>query len=428
MRLPLDHPLRLSLFNESHARPYAKLSVPLQVSYLVLLTGEVTPEQECEHLRILAERYAVAPPINSAMHYDADFGSFSIKWEKHTEFSSYSFFAKKRSNQPFETYVIDEIPESWLQAIKGKLLVAQHIDVLECTDQQLCQRALVDLFQEDSLVGSLVGGAAAEVWTDFRLKKDGFSRILVLNNSLTPQTTSRLVQHLLELEAYRMLALLGFPLVAKYGKKITTMGQSLTDLTQRMSNTITLEEERDLLDELTSLEANIERIIAATSYRFSATNAYNLIVDDRLQRLRENRIDGRQMFSRYLERRFKPAMNACGSVSSRLESLSVRVARVSQILMARVNLALESQNRDLLNSMDKRAKLQLRLQETVEGLSIAAISYYVVSLMRYVAKSIRAIGINVDIDIFVGASIPLVIFGTWMSARHIKKRLMNSFT
>ena len=222
-----------------------------------------------------------------------------------------------------------------------------------------------------------------------------------------------------------MLALLGLPFVAEHGKNITDMGKRLTDITQRLNGTETLEEERALLEEITELEANIERVIAATSYRFSATKAYKAIVLDRVTSIRENRIEGRQMLSRYLERRFMPAMNACESLASRLENLSRRVARASQILMARVDLALESQNRDLLNSMDKRAQLQLRLQETVEGLSIAAITYYVVGLMTYVAKSVKAAGIPINTDLFVGASIPFILVGIWFAVRRIKNRLIK---
>lgn len=135
MTLPTEHPLRYRLFNESHARPYAELTVPVQVSYLVLLTGEVSPQQECEHLRTLAERYAIAPPLDSTTHYDPDFGRFSIKWERHTEFSSYSFFANKQRSQPFSCKVIDEAPEEWLAAISGELLVAQHIEILSASEK-----------------------------------------------------------------------------------------------------------------------------------------------------------------------------------------------------------------------------------------------------------------------------------------------------
>lgn len=426
MSLPTEHPLRHRLFNESHTRPYTDLTSPLQVSYLVLLTGEVSPQKECEHLRILTEQFGVTPPDNTVSHYDANCGNFIIKWEKHTEFSSYTFFATKQCELPFSNKVINEVPDDWLKNISGELLIAQHIEILPSSEEQISQKNISTHFQEASLVGSYVDGTAAQAWTDFKLQKDGFSEVLIINDCLTPQTTGRLVQHLLELETYRMLALLGFPLVAQYGKQIIHMDERLTDITQRISVTETLEDEHSLLTDLTALEASVEQVIAATSYRFSATQAYKSIVIDRLVRIRENRIEGRQMLSKYLERRFQPAMNACESISSRLESLSVRVARASQVLMARVNLALESQNQELLHSMDKRAQLQLRLQETIEGLSITAITYYIVGLMSYIGKAIKAMGVSINIDLFVGASIPIVLFIVWFAAHKIKKHIIST--
>jgi uncharacterized membrane-anchored protein len=222
-----------------------------------------------------------------------------------------------------------------------------------------------------------------------------------------------------------MLALLALPLVEQYSKPLREMGQRLTNITQRMSSTQTLQEEHELLEDLTSLEANIEQIIASTSYRLSATKAYRSIVSDRFKRIRETRIEGRQMLSRYLERRFQPAMNASESIASMLESLSVHISRASQILMARINLAVESQNQKLLNSMDKRAKLQLRLQGTVEGLSIAAISYYIVGLVGYLAKALKEMGASINIDLFVGASIPIVLLSMWVGVRKVKKHLVE---
>jgi len=387
------------------------------------MTDQVTAEEERDHLCELAEQYGVTPPSMNATHYDISFKGITIKWAKHTEFSTYAFVTTKQNEQAFSSKAISEAPTEWIKAIKGDLLVAQHIEVMPTCEPEAVRDVVTKNFKQDSLVASLVGGTAAQAWTDFQLQEDGFSNILILNINLTPQTTGRLIRHLLELETYRMLALLGLPLVEQYGKQITEIGHQLTDITQRMSTTATLQEEHALLTDLTALEANIEQIVAATSYRFSATAAYKAIVLDRLQRIRENRIEGRQMLSKYLERRFQPAMHACESVSSRLESLSVHVSRASQILMARINLAVESQNQDLLNSMDKRAKLQLRLQETVEGLSIAAISYYIVSLMSYVAKALKAIGLPVNTDLFVGASIPVVLLGVWFGVRKVKKRL-----
>ena len=61
-----------------------------------------------------------------------------------------------------------------------------------------------------------------------------------------------------------------------------------------------------------------------------------------------------------------------------------------------------------LKSMNRRAKLQLRLQQTVEGLSIAAVTYYIVGLVSYVAKGAKADGLELNTDIAVAVSIPIV--------------------
>lgn len=425
MSLPTEHPLRHRLFNESHVRPYSDLTAPTQISHLALLTDEVTAKEECEHLCILAEQYGVSPPNMNATHCDITFKGITVKWAKHTEFSTYSFLTAKKNKPAFSSNAIDGVPDEWVKNIKGHLLVAQHLEIIPSGKDSNIQKTLTKHFQQSSLVASFVGGTAAQAWTDFQLQEDGFSNILIFDNNLTPQTTGRLVRHLLDLETYRMLALLSFPLVAQYGQSLREMRLRLTDITQRMSTTKTLQEEHNLLEDLTSLEANIEQIIASTSYRLSATKAYRSIVNDRFKRIRENRIEGRQKISSYLERRFQPAMNASELIGSMLESLSVHISRASQILTTRINLAVESQNQKLLNSMDKRAKLQFRLQETVEGLSIAAITYYIVGLMGYLGKALKAAGLPVNSDLFVGASIPVVLFGVWFAVRRIKKRLIR---
>ena len=86
-------------------------------------------------------------------------------------------------------------------------------------------------------------------------------------------------------------------------------------------------------------------------------------------------------------------------------------------------IALEAQNQDLLSSMNRRAKLQLRLQQTVEGLSVAAISYYVVGLLGYGLRALEAAGLHFNHDIATGAAIPLVIGGVWYGLHRFRRRL-----
>jgi uncharacterized membrane-anchored protein len=151
-------------------------------------------------------------------------------------------------------------------------------------------------------------------------------------------------------------------------------------------------DEPKLLDRLTLLHADVVREHTATQFRFSAARAYADLVALRISELREERIEGLQPFAEFTDRRLAPAMRTCEAVAKRLDTVSERVSRATQMLSTRVAISREKQNQELLESMDRRAKLQLRLQETVEGLSIAAITYYIVGLIGYLAKGAQGSG------------------------------------
>jgi len=215
------------------------------------------------------------------------------------------------------------------------------------------------------------------------------------------------------------------PAARSYGGKLTRAGERLTELTARLSEIANLADEQKLLGELTRLSAEVEGIAAAVNYRFSAARAYHALVCRRVEELREERVEGLQTIDEFLERRLAPAMRTCEALTERLETLSARIARAGELLRTRVNVALEAHNSDVLRSMDRRAKMQLRLQQTVEGLSVAAISYYLVGLIGYAAKAAKAAGFGVDVDIATGAAIPLIVglvgLGVWRLRRHVTR-------
>jgi uncharacterized membrane-anchored protein len=127
--------------------------------------------------------------------------------------------------------------------------------------------------------------------------------------------------------------------------------------------------------------------------------------------------------SAYVDRRFTPAMRTCASTAARQSSLSERATRAANLLRTRVDITLEAQNRDLLASMDRRAKLQLRLQQTVEGLSVAAITYYLVSLVGYLLYAMKAAGVAMNVPVVQGLSVPVVAGLIWLGARRARRRL-----
>jgi len=410
-----DHPLRRALTDEIHARPFARLVPPQRVSHLALFSGEASAEAEWERISALCERYGAPSPAADDRHWMVDLGPLQVKWERHTEFSTYTFFQHGGAAEfdagtaPFAAPVIDLVPADWLQSLPGQLLVGVHLEV---ESRQAGARELDDLallFGTDNIAGSLVSGAAAKVWMDFSIHVDGFGRILVGDRNLRPRQAGRLVQRLCEIETYRTMALLALPAARRYGRELTRAGDRLTELTGRLSEISGLPDEQELLGELTRLSAEVEGIGAAISYRFGAARAYHALVCRRVEELREERLEGLQTIDEFLERRLAPAMRTCEAVTARLETLSVRIARAGELLRTRVDVALEAQNSDVLRSMNRRAKMQLRLQQTVEGLSIAAISYYLVGLVGYAAKAAKGAGISLDVDIATGVSIPIVV-------------------
>ena len=418
-----EHGLRHVLVNEVHARPFEWLEPPVLVSHVALLTGEGSARAGREHLAVLCEGMGATPPESGTNHYSKDFGGFRCKWECHSEFDSYSFFVPGGGDDPFADTAIAAVPVDWLDGLPGELLVASHLAFEPADAHERDRDALHRLFSAESLAGSRVAGGHAEVWADFRLHEDSFSRMLVRDMGLRARQAGRLVQRMLEIETYRILALLSLPLAREAGPEIADAEGVLSAITERMADIEGLEDEHAALGELTGLAARLERLASRNTYRFGASTAYYEIVEKRVAAMREERIEGTQTIGEFMDRRMSPAMRTCQTMAARQDRLAERVARTTSLLRTRVDLAMEAQNRDLLRSMDRRAKLQLRLQKTVEGLSVAAISYYLVGLVGYAARGVDAAGLPVPVELVTGLSIPVVVLIVWSALQRVRRRL-----
>ena len=196
----------------------------------------------------------------------------------------------------------------------------------------------------------------------------------------------------------------------------------LTDITAEIRATEGLEANRRLLGRLSRLTADLEAEDAASSYRFGASRAYERIVTSRLQAINERPVAGFPTWSSFLSRRMDPAMRTIETLQERQGNLSRKLARAAQLLRTRVDIDVEQQNRELLSSMNQRAKLQLRLQQTVEGLSIAAVSYYVIGLFGYLFKAGKEAHLYpIDPSILTGIAVPIVVLGIALIVRNIRK-------
>jgi uncharacterized membrane-anchored protein len=428
--LPPNDDQRTQLHNEVHARPQARIRLPALVVYVAVANDGVSREQECAHLQILPGQHDLSIDQMQANFLRLRLDGYTVKWERHTEFSRYSLVQPLPDgallgacNPELLSSIV--LPEAWLRNIPGRTIAAIKLAMVhgELTTAEATMAAARQWFGDHPVVASVLGNNSHS-WavTDFVLRPSGFERMLVIAPADTTQTRAgRVSQRLLELETYRLMALRGLPVAKSLAPMLANAETGLADITAQLENKSA--SDQDLLDTLVSLAARVERATAEHVYRFSATRAYDTLVMQRIAELREKAIPGTQTIGEFMQRRLSPAMATVAATGQRLTSLSERVARTSALLRTRVDIATEVQNQQLLEKLTRGQELQLRLQSTVEGLSIAAISYYVVSLFLYGGKALRGAGVPINPEVAAGAMIPLVLWGVWTAIRRIHKKL-----
>ncbi|MGG7564781.1 DUF3422 family protein [Rhodovulum sp. DZ06] len=428
-RLPRQHENRIPLANELHARPFPELRAPCRAVQVAFKqpqqAAERDPALDRAHLVDLIDRFGAAHPAPGADHWMGPVGRGMLKWERHTEFVTYTLFLDGAGEKPFDGAPLSLLPRDWLEAAPGVVVSASLVEVAAAPDiaaaAQILPERFGDHFVRESFAAARILGDDAAAGSDFRVHEDGLTRIAVVApEGLGPRRLGRAVQRLLEVETYKSVSMLTLPVARRVSRRLAEIDRELTALAQHLAADD--QAGREVLAQLTDLSAEIERMSAEAAFRFGAARAYAAIVDERIAVLREARLNGRQTMGEFMLRRYKPAMRTCEAAERRLSDLSDRAARIANLLRTRVEVDIAQQNQALLESMDKRAETQLRLQETVEGLSIVAISYYAVSLCAY---TLGPLGKSVGLDkAYVTALlVPPVVICVGIFLRRMKKKL-----
>ena len=421
------HPLRAELYNELHSRPFHVLPCPAQVTHIALIT---TPEQRADQFRHWQDLHIMLgqpEPREDVSCYEATFGSLRIRREMHMEFASYTFINLGIGNNhhPFQDTGISLLPKGWLEKLTGTVVAAFHIDLQQASNGPETDLAQIrHWFEGERLVGSSPWEGKARVWGTFRLHSDGFGRFMVLNRDMSDSQLGRLTQRLMEIETYRLMSLLALPLAREMTPSLNDMDQQLALITQSLADNQDIDE-REVLADLTNIAARIEAFRAHATFRFSATRAYHQLVLTRLEELREDELSGHLTVTEFMTRRLTPAVETCESVKERLEDLSRRVDRASDMVRTRVELAIQSQNQQLLSSMDRRSKIQLMMQHTVEGFSVVVISYYLLALLKLALESADDAGFDVNTSLVLGIAIPVVLGLVFIGVRMIHHRFIR---
>ena len=422
-----DHLQRLALHNEVHARPPEPMQAPLAISHVVMWVDRDTAQASRAHLaRLLIDHHLPAPDAQTN-HVRMDFGAFRLRWELHTEFVSWTFMrpvTEQQVVQSFPETAVQGVPQQWLASLPGQCLARLHLWLLATGGHDL-QALLPRLLHDETLVASTVADGHGEVYTDFQLHPDGYSRIFLLTGSLSPRRQGRLVQQLLEIETYRMAALLGLPAARQASDVLADAERELADLAHAIRSAET-QHEAGLLDRLTRLAGEVEGQYAATHSRFSATRAYFELVDRRIRDIAESRMPGMQTIGEFMERRLSPARSTCDWAGRRQTALSERVSRMSNLLRTRVDFEQQESSQALLEAMNQRQGLQLKLQSTVEGLSVAAITYYITGLVNTFAKGAAVWGWPWSADVTAACAVPLVAAVVWWSMRQLHNKVFQA--
>lgn len=420
-----DHPLRFEMANELHARPFPVVAAPGRAAFLAIKPRKNAAGRDraadMAHLTALLDRFAAPHPEPDATHYFGQIGKHQLKWESHTEFVTYTILGAGVADTPFEAATFNLFPADWLGSAPGTRVTSALIRIEVADGDDLIGDKAADWFVPESLAISRVLDDELVIAGDFRIDPAGHMRFAIFARpSVGNRRIGRVVQRLCEIETYKAMSMLGLSHARALGPQMGAIDRKLATLVADMRGATPAADAQ--LHDLLDVSAELESIAAQSSFRFGATKAYETIVNQRIQILRETRFAGRQTFGEFMMRRFDPAMRTVASTQIRLEAMSDRALRAGDLLRTRVDVERSAQNQALLTSMDRRADLQLRLQHTVEGLSIVAISYYALNLVLYVAGPLEyAAGIS-KVTLAAVAT-PIVVICVWAALRRIRKHL-----
>ncbi len=406
-----DHPLRSALSAEMHMRKLPSLSLPAQVVQFVFIADY---QQSAEGLRLLVGSANEVLPTD-ARFFSGRIGSLDFVWEAHSEFCTYTLIKSTETTRDFDLRGYSEAIAK-IFALPGEII--RSTNTLVVAHDGSLEADWTEFFSEDDLIISEVFDGRARIWSDFRLHDDGFGRMLVENANLAGNEASALLQRLLELGNYRKMALLGLPIAKTAMGSLDKIERELADVAESLdANAV---DTQTAMSELNRIGAKLSQISVESRYRMSATAAYFAIVKERIRALSPTAAPGKMSLSDFTERRLAPAMRTCEAFSRRLRELIQDYSDVSNRLRVRIDDELARRNQDLLGAMNSRTELQLRLQQTVEGLSIVAITYYAIGIWEAVQPKVSSrLGLELESVTFgIALLVPVTV---WLLLRHIRR-------
>lgn len=417
--------LRVALSNEWHARPLLAMPAPMRCSHLVRLRGDSSLGARREEFAAFCRIQGQAAPGEGSRHHTVRVGNCLMKWEGHTEADAYTLLISGNGEPPFSVPALDFLDAQMAETLQSDLFLGIHLEVVPCPDTTPGdrQRRARSLLGNGEIYGGAFANGVGELWSSFRLDAHGFLRLLIMDTGLGEARLGRYLQRVLEVESYRMLAMLALPAARDVMGVLGELEPELDEVMAQLAHRDADPAQERLLERITRIAARVEHVAAVHAYRFAAARAYNGIVERRLSELGEAPRESAPRYTTFLLKTLQPAMRTCDAAERRTQELAQRVTRATQLLDSMVDMDQKKQNQAILERLAERANLQLRLQQSVEGFSIFAITYYAVGLLAYLLKSTKALGLGLNPDLLTGFSAPLILAVVWFSVHSVKRRL-----
>jgi len=463
-----SHALRSEVNGLLHQRPTQKLTLPVLVStiththkQLVRVGGVLCPlaapggssgqpdgptaaamrEQDHAHLTALCHHFHVHPPPLSANFFSADLaGACRVRWERHTEVQTYTFTRDADAAEAHEPFHPKHLPTSllpaeWLRSIPGSAISAMHMAALEQAPEGDLVRALAPHFNRSGFItGCALDNDRFRAVSDWRVHDDGFARLILFANGDAQNkggVAGQVLQQLIELEKYRVLACMGLPFAQAVGTRIDELNAELQsvmdDISLSRKNQFNdLDTQRRLLDRLCALTAITLKVSASSHYRFSASSAYSKIVDDRISFLQMAEMQELPSMSAFIKRVLDPAIRTCDHVAARLEVVASSSQLAADLLRTSLTVQQQAAHSEQLEQIKHTARTQLLLQECVEGLSVVAITYYSTGVLGYLAKAAYKLDmLPVSPDVAVGLSVPFLGAAVYFGLHRLKHGVLS---
>ena len=429
-----EHPLRQQLLDEVHARTFSDFNGAGRFIRFVYLTERGDDQAIIDHINTYLSAQGQEEISAHSKFLQSDFGNFRLRIERHTEFVSVSIIEDGKTvksglaEDAFDQGRLAYLPFQFIDQMPADIFHAIWLEVGGKPPPRFNQEKAKTMLESRAAPSDLIDDGAAQLVISFDADSKGFSRAVIFNQHMSAARLGRMVQRVVEMETYRFLAMLGFAKAQASSGKLSKLANNLSNLTRGLSKTISTgpsddKPQIDLVKTLTNLSAQVEELYADTLYRMAATKAYREVFEARMAALQLNYLKDFQGIEGFIERRMTPAMQTCEAFSNRLDRVALRIERAGQLLQTQTEMQIQEQNRDLLQSMDKRALAQLRLQQTVEGLSIAALTYYGVGLVHYLAKGLPIEEWGVDLDIIKALAVPVVGISVFAVIRRTRRHI-----